>query len=253
MEWPVFYLSTLVVSFTKDFQRLILGSGGKREVARIGQHFPRFHDPVNLILERLLVFVTALFGKGDVQFRGCPATLAGMSFVDDDREFPSTVLIPNFVKNDRKLLDGRNNDLLAALNKLPQITRVRGMADRGAYLAILLNGVADLLIEDAPIRDNDDRVEERHFLFFEVNELVRQPGDGVRFSATRRMLDKIAMANALFGACGKQLPDNVKLMVARKDLLALLPTGFWVLALYDLSIVLNNVGETSSVSACFQR
>ena len=41
-----------------------------------------------------------------------------------------------------------------------QVARMLGVADRGAHLRELLDRVADLLVEDAPVGDDDDRVED---------------------------------------------------------------------------------------------
>ena len=98
-------LASLIVSFTKDFERLILGRGGKGEIARIGQHLPRFHDPVDLILKGFVLLVTALLGKRNIQLSGCPPALAGMRLVNDDGELSSAMLVPDFIQNYRELLN----------------------------------------------------------------------------------------------------------------------------------------------------
>jgi len=69
----------------------------------------------------------------------------------------------------------------------------------------------DLLIENARsvmtmIESNSDDSS------LSDNELVCQPSDRVRFSATRRMLNKVTPSNALFADSLKQLPHDVKLM-----------------------------------------
>ena len=45
-------------------------------------------------------------------------------------------------------------------DELPQVARMLGVADGRAHLRELLDGVADLLVEDAPVGDDDDRVED---------------------------------------------------------------------------------------------
>ena len=50
---------------------------------------------------------------------------------------------------------------LPLVDELAQVARVLGVADRGAHLGELLDRVADLLVEDAPVGDDDDRVEDR--------------------------------------------------------------------------------------------
>ena len=44
-------------------------------------------------------------------------------------------------------------------DKLTQVPGVLGMSHRGAHLGELLDGVADLLIEDAAVGDHQDRIE----------------------------------------------------------------------------------------------
>ena len=62
------------------------------------------------------------------------------------------------------------------------------MAERGADLGELLDGVADLPVEDAAIGDDDDRIEHRGAAAFEPDELVREPGDGVALAAAGGVL-----------------------------------------------------------------
>ena len=86
-----------------------------------------------------------------------------------------------------------------------------------------------------------------------TDELMRQPSNRVQLPTTARVLNEIPQPNALFGSSGKQLPYHVKLMVAGKDLLALLFTGLRILVVDDLSMVLKNVGKARGVRNCFQR
>ena len=57
------------------------------------------------------------------------------------------------------------------------------MADGGRHLSELLDRVADLLIEYAPIGDYDDGIEHRLLLPAHRHELMGQPGNGVALSA----------------------------------------------------------------------
>jgi hypothetical protein len=72
--------------------------------------------------------------------------------------------------------------------------------DRRAHLGELLDGVLDLLVEDPAVGDDDDRVEDRRLVLLEPDELVREPRDGVRLAAARRVLDQVAPARAVRGA-----------------------------------------------------
>ena len=84
-----------------------------------------------------------------------------MRLVDDDGEVAVPVLAADLVEDERELLDRRDDDLLAALDELAQVAGVLGMADGRADLGELLDGVVDLLVEDAPVGHDDDRVEDR--------------------------------------------------------------------------------------------
>jgi len=125
----------------------------------------------------------------------------------------------------------------------------------GRNLGKLLDRVANLLIQHAPVGHDDDGVEDARssgglysFFSFQVSELVSQPGDGVAFAAARRVLDEIAMTDALFPGGGEELAHDVELVVAREDLgsqtsLALLPAGLLILPFDDLGVVFEDVGE----------
>ena len=73
----------------------------------------------------------------------------------------AAVLVADLVEDERELLHRRDDDLLAVLDELAQVARVLGMAHGRAHLGELLDRVADLLVEDAPVGDHDDRVEDR--------------------------------------------------------------------------------------------
>ena len=53
---------------------------------------------------------------------------------------------------------------LPLCDELAQVAGVLGMPDRRADLGELLDRVADLLVEDAAVGDDDDRVEHSHFV-----------------------------------------------------------------------------------------
>ena len=112
---------------------------------------------------------------------------------------------------------------LPLLDEPAQIARVLGVADRRADLRELLDGVADLLVEDAPVGDDDDRVED-----LRLSPLSRPmswcASQAMEFDlpAAGRVLDQVAPARALVPGIGQQLAHHIELVVAREDLLALL-------------------------------
>ena len=116
------------------------------------------------VLERLVVFLGASGRQRHRERRRRAPALAGVRLVDDDREVPSAVLVADLVEDEGELLHRRDDDLLALLDELAQVAGVLGVADRRAHLRELLDGVADLLVEDAPVGDDDDRVEDRRFV-----------------------------------------------------------------------------------------
>ena len=137
-------------------------------------------------------------------------------------KLPAAVLVADLVEDERELLDRRDDDLLAVLDELAQVARVLGVADGRAHLGELLDRVADLLVEDAPVGDDDDRVEDRRVVALQADQLVGQPGDRVRLAAAGRVLDQVAPAGAVRLGVGEQLAHHVELVVAREDLDALL-------------------------------
>ena len=77
-----------------------------------------------------------------------------MRLVDDDGE-ALVAHRADLVEYPRELLHRGDDDLLALLDEPPQVTGVLGMAHRGANLHELLDGLLDLIVEDAPVGDDD--------------------------------------------------------------------------------------------------
>src|SRR5680860_1913952 len=96
-----------------------------------------------------------------------------MRLVNDDRERAAPMLVADLVQDDGKFLNRGDNDLLARLDKLPKLPGALGnRAHCRAYLRELPDGVADLLVQQAPVSDDDDRVERRPAVFIQADQLV---------------------------------------------------------------------------------
>ena len=121
------------------------------------------------------------------------------------------------------------------------------MAHGGTHLHELLDRGLDLAVEDAPISDDDHRVEDLITCVItdalEANQLVSQPGDRVRLAAAGRVLDEVALARAMLSHIGESLPHELQLVIPRPHLLAFFLAGAWIWLLHDLGVVLKDVGE----------
>src|SRR6266403_6338793 len=120
-----------------------------------------------------------------------------MRLVYDDREVAFPVLRTNLLQNEWELLDSRNNDFLSALDELAKVSSVLRVADRCPNLSKLLDRVPNLLVEDAAICDNNDRIKYRGIIPLQADELMRKPSDGIRLSAPRRVLNQIPLSRAI--------------------------------------------------------
>ena len=166
-----------------------------------------------------------------------------MRLVNDNGEGLAT-LGGNLVEDERKLLHRRDDDLLPLLNKLAQIARVLGVTHRRAHLHKLFDGLLDLVIENAPVGNDDHRVEHILTIALHADELVRKPRDGVRLTATRRVLNQITLASTIGAHIIQRLPYHAELMVAWKHLAALFFACFDILRLDDLGVILEDVGQS---------
>ena len=75
------------------------------------------------------------------------------------------------------------------------------------------------------------------------DELVREPGNGVRFAAARRVLDQVAPARPVGTRIGQHLPHDIDLVIARPDLLAFFLAGAWILLHDNLRVIFQDVGQ----------
>ena len=110
-------------------------------------------------------------------------------------------------------------------------------------LRILLDRVLDLTVQHPSVRDDDYRVEEDRAVFFKPDQLMGQPGDGVRLAAAGRVLDQILEPDSSAGRIRQQAAHHVELVIARPYLLALLAAGLVVSFFDDLGVVLDDAGQ----------
>ena len=118
-----------------------------------------------------------------------------------------------------------------------------GMADGGPDLSELLDRVADLLVEDAPVGDHDNGIEHPRVVLSETNQLVGEPGDGVGLPAACRMLNEIPFPCTVLARIGQELAHHVELVIARPDLHLPLLACLLIPGLDDLRVVLQDVGQ----------
>ena len=167
-----------------------------------------------------------------------------MRLVDDDGKMPVLVVFADLRQHIRELLDGGDDDAAAILNGLAQIARAFRPSDDFADLRKLTNGVADLLVQNHAVGHHDDGIHQQISLrVLQTGELMRQPCNGIGFSAARAVLDQIPLAYAMGFDVRQQAFHCHQLMIARKDLFVLCFAGFLVLFLDQGGVVFDDAGK----------
>ena len=152
-----------------------------------------------------------------------------MGLVDDDGEAPPALLVADLVEDEGELLHRRDDDLLAGLDEAAKVAGTLRVPHGRADLGVPLDRVADLPVEEEPVGDHDDGIEDRGAVLRKPepvlrepkpkpDQLVREPGDGVALAAARGVLDEVAPARAVRGGVGEQPAYHVELVIARPDL-----------------------------------
>src|SRR5437763_4050191 len=72
---------------------------------------------------------------------------------------------------------------LARADESPQVTRMLRMADDRSDLSELSNCVANLLVQDAAVGDDNYRTKDVFTCLLQADELMRQPRNRIAFSA----------------------------------------------------------------------
>ncbi len=234
----------LRVRIAENLQSLVLGGGGEGIIARVGEQLARLHEAVDLVLVSLLLLLHfARLSQCAGHGRAGLTALAGMCLVDDDGKSARALLVAYLVQDEGKLLDGGNDDLLALFDEPAQVARTLGVSHGRAYLSVLPDRVADLLVQDAAVGDDDDGIEDGLAVLFQRDHLMRQPGDGKALAAAGRVLDQVAPARPVLARVGQQLSNHIELVVARPDLDPFLSPRLRVLGLQHLGVVLQDVGH----------
>ncbi len=106
-----------------------------------------------------------------------------MRLVDHDGKVAASMLIPDYIQDEREGLNRGDNDFLSFAQKFPQLLGLRNarallnIADCRSNLRKLFDRFTDLLIENSSVRDNNDRIEKLLAVFAQPDQLMRQPGD----------------------------------------------------------------------------
>ena len=106
----------------EHLQRLVLRGRGERKVARVGQQLLGFDDPVDLILDALLLIAVLPTAECTGDRRRRLRALRGVGFIDHDREAAPLVLCADVVEDVGELLDRGDDDLLASRDRPAQVT-----------------------------------------------------------------------------------------------------------------------------------
>ena len=124
--------------------------------------------------------------------------------VDDDRE-PALPEVRDLVEDERELLERRDDDpALLARERLRELRAVLvDPRDDAGRVLELVDRLLELAVEDHPVGDDDDLVEDRLVVgSVERHEPMGEPGDRVALARAGRVLDEVGVARAL-GAGGR--------------------------------------------------
>ena len=102
-----------------------------------------------------------------------------MGLINDNRKLLVLAVRPNQLQYLWELMDGRDDNLLAANNHLPQVIALVCPAHRTLLLHELPDGVAYLLIQIHTVCHYDNRVKHRCRSPLQRYQLVGQPSYGV--------------------------------------------------------------------------
>ena len=219
----------LRIRFAEDLQRLVLRRGREGVVAGVGEKLARLHQAFEPFVVRLVLACLVRLAEHSRDRRTGLAPLARVRLVDDHREGAPAMRVADLLTDEGELLDRRDDDLLALLDEPAQVARMLGVPHGRPHLGVLADRVADLLVQDAAVGDDDDRVEDRRAVPFQRDQLMGQPGDREALAAARRVLDQIALACPVLAGVGQEPAHHFELLVPGPDLDLLLLPGLRVL------------------------
>ena len=216
------------------------GREGEEAEVRLPRPFQRVaqHGRLGLVGQVVVLFVGELGGDGGfdpftvqhaLERRRGLAALGRVRLVDDDGEaFSRGVDLHGgalFLKgrerlrDEGKLLDGGDDDGRALGQRRGELLRVLvDLLDHAGLVLELVDRVLQLLIEHAPVGDDDDGV--KHLLValvVQAGQTVSEPGDRVRLAGAGGMLNQVVASGAVGLGVGDEFADRVELMIARED------------------------------------
>ena len=160
--------SVLFVGDTKHLLGLILRCGCEGKVAGRGHELASLHHGIDLVFI-VCVVIRGKAGKSQIHIGGVTPALAGMRLVDDDGELVIFMFLSNLGNDVRELLYSGYNNALAVLNSFTQVSGMFCPDNRIPHLHKLLDGVADLLIQNTAVSDYQNRVNHRMTVFFKTD------------------------------------------------------------------------------------
>lgn len=166
-----------------------------------------------------------------------------MRFIDDDGKMPVLVLRAKIGQREGELLDGSNDDPFAIRDGFGEIPGMLRPFYRLCHLHKLLNGIADLFVQDSPVGDHDDGIDHRVSILHQANQLMGQPRNGIRLAAARAVLNQVATPDAMLLHIPEQRFHHVQLMIAGEDLFDGLLFCLRVCFLDHLGIVFNDAAK----------
>ena len=116
-----------------------------------------------------------------------PSALARMGLVDDDGNLAAPVLVADGVQDEGNFCTVVMTMRLPSWEQSPQVAGGLGVADDGAYLSKLLDGVPYLPVQHPAVGDDDYGIEDGRIVPLQPDQLVGQPCDGVGLAAPRRV------------------------------------------------------------------